>query len=133
MTDETGRAALDRVLLSLYPRAEIDGVTATAQFEPQPEHRGNPGWLQGGLAAAVLDHVCARAAAAALEAPVVTATLDLRYRHPVAIAGGPYVARADATDHRPRSRMVRVIGAILGPDGGRLVEAKGLFVVRPGE
>ncbi|MEM7337381.1 MAG: hotdog domain-containing protein [Actinomycetota bacterium] len=132
MTDETGREALDRVLLSLYPTAEIDGVTATARFEPQPEHRGNPGWLQGGLAAAVLDHVCARAAAAALDARVVTATLDLRYRRPVAIADGPYTVRAEAAANRPRSRMVRVVGAILGPDTGHLVEAKALFVVRPG-
>lgn len=124
MTDD-----LDRVLLALYPSATIEGRTATAWFEPQPEHRGNPGWVQGGLTATVLDHVAARAAAAALGRKVVTGTLDLRYRHPVAIDGGPYPV--DATAEAPRGRMVRVAVALRDDDGRVLVEAKGLFVARP--
>jgi acyl-coenzyme A thioesterase PaaI-like protein len=120
---------LTRVLGALYPEVVIDGSTGVASFHPQPEHRGNPGWLQGGLAATVLDHVCARAASAALGQRVVTGTLDLRYRRPVALDLGPY--RVEATAAEPRSRAVRVVGAIVDHEGRPLIEARGLFVVRP--
>lgn len=121
---------VERVLLALHPAVEIVGRTATALFEPQPEHRGNAGWLHGGLAATVLDHVCARAGAAALGRRVVTGTLDLRYPRPVLLAGGPY--RVEATAEEPRGgRMVRVSGAILGHDGHPMVEARSLFVTLP--
>ncbi len=96
-------------------------------FEPLVEHRGNEGWLHGGLAATVLDHVCARTAAAALGQRVVTGRLDLRYRKPVLLAGGPYVVRAQAD--RARSRTVRVSGAILDGDEHPLIEAASLFVI----
>lgn len=124
---------VERVMTSLYPQAEITvtetGHVAVATFYPQPEHRGNPGWLQGGLAATVLDHVSARAAAAALAARVVTGTLDLRYPHPVPLEGGPY--RVEAVASGARGRMVRVGAALADHDGRALVEARGLFLVRP--
>ena len=117
---------LDRVMVALRPELEIDGRTASGWFDPQPEHRGNVGWLHGGLAAYVLDHVCARAGAAALGQRVVTGRLDLRYPHPVLLGDGPY--RVEATADVPRGRMVRVAGAIRSTDGVALVEAKSLFV-----
>ena len=118
-----------RVLMALHPEVEVDGRRVTARFSPQPEHRGNPGWLHGGMAATVLDHVCARAGAAAMGRKVVTGTLDLRYPRPVALDGGPYLVEAEAAE--PRGRMVKVTGAIVDADGRPLVEAKGLFVTRP--
>ena len=120
---------LERVFTALHPKVTVEGSVGTAVFDPQPEHRGNPGWLHGGMAATVLDHVCARTAAAALGTRVVTGTLDLRYPHPVSLDGGPYrlVARHDP----PRGRMVRVHGAIEDQHGTTLVEAKALFVTRP--
>lgn len=126
---EGGVDDVTRVLLALYPEVTIEGSTAVACFEPQPEHRGNPGWLQGGLAATVLDHVCARAASASLGRRVVTGTLDLRFRRPVPLDAGPY--RVEATAGEPRSRAVRVRGALLAADGRPLIEASGLFVNRP--
>lgn len=126
---ETAEAALSRVFLSLHPTVEIIDRTAVASFEPQPEHRGNPGWLHGGMAATVLDHVCARAASAALGLRVVTGKLDLRYPQPVILAGGPY--RVEATAEEPRGRMVRVTGAILDGEGHPMVEARSLFVSLP--
>ncbi|MGH1492168.1 MAG: PaaI family thioesterase [Acidimicrobiales bacterium] len=125
---------VERVLMALHPTVEIVGRTAAASFEPQPEHRGNAGWLHGGLAATVLDHVCARAAAAVLGKRVVTGKLDLRYPQPVLLAGGPY--RVEATAEPPRARtgenrMVRVEGAILDSDGQPMVEARSLFVTLP--
>ncbi len=120
---------VDRVLRALRPTVEIVGDIAVASFEPQPEHRGNVGWLHGGLAAAVLDHVCARAAANALGQRVVTGRLDLRYPQPVLLADGPY--RVEATADAPRGRMVRVNGAIIDHEGRAMVEARSLFVVLP--
>ncbi|MCP3991651.1 MAG: PaaI family thioesterase [Actinomycetia bacterium] len=139
-TGESVEEAIARVMGALYPSASsagpatpmaAEGVKVVASFEPQPEHRGNSGWLQGGLAATVLDHVCARAASAALGQRVVTGTLDLRYPRPVPLAGGPYRVEAEAAE--PRRRMVRVRGAILDAQGRPMVEAKALFVVRPAE
>jgi len=121
---------LERVLAALRPRIEIVDGAAVARFEPQPEHRGRPGWLHGGLAAVVLDHVCAGAASAALERRVVTGRLDLRYPRPVPLAGGPY--RVEARAERPRGRTVRVEGAILDEDDLPLVEARSLFVAISG-
>ena len=105
-----------------------DGMwRADGLFHPLPEHRGKRGWLHGGLAATVLDHVCSRAASAALGQPVVTGRLDVRYRDPVLLAGGPY--RVVASAEAPRSRTVRVSGEIRrDSDGARLVEAASLFV-----
>ncbi len=127
--DRAVEAALSRVLGALHPSFEIDGLTATAMYEPEPEHRGNPGWLHGGHAATLLDHICARAAANALGTRVVTGTLDLRYRQPVPLAGGPY--RLTATAERSRRRTARVTGALSRVDGTPLVEAKALFVSLP--
>ncbi|MEL6984757.1 MAG: PaaI family thioesterase [Actinomycetota bacterium] len=118
--------AVDRVLRALRPRIEIVDGVAVATLEPLAEHRGRPGWLHGGFAATVLDHVCAGAATNALGARVVTGRLDLRYPHPVPLDGGPY--RVEATAEAGRGRMVKVAGAILDTTGRRLVEAKSLFV-----
>ncbi len=119
---------LTRVMMALHPTVTMNGSTGEAIFHPQPEHRGNPLWLHGGLAATVLDHVCARVASAALGgAKVVTGTLDLRYPHPVPLADGPYLVRA--THERPRSKVVRIAGAIVDASGKPMVEAKALFVL----
>lgn len=126
LMDETGDEALLRVFSALHPVVEIDGTQATALLVPQPEHRGNPGWLHGGMAATVLDHVLARCASAQLGTKVVTGRLDLRYRRPVPLSGGPYTVLARATV--PRHRTVRVTGAIVDDDGKPLVEAGSLFI-----
>ncbi len=113
----------------MHPVVEFDGPTANARYHPQPEHRGNPGWLHGGMAATLLDHIGARTAAHALGARVVTGTFDLRYRRPVPLDGGPY--RLTATARSVRSRTVRVDAALTAPDGSVMVEARSLFIVRP--
>lgn len=123
------------VLSALHPEVvtmatAAGGASGEAVFTPRPEHRGNPGWLHGGLAATVLDHVCARISAASMGERVVTGKLDLRYRNPVSLADGPYVVRGEAEP--ARGRMVKVTAAIYGNNGKRLVEAKGLFVTLRG-
>ena len=121
---------LDRVFGALHPAISIDGNVGSGWFEPQAEHRGNPGWLHGGMAATVLDHLCARTAAAALGGRVITGTLDLRYRQPVLLGGGPYLLRAE--HEQARRSVVRVRGALLDADGRVMVEAKAMFVTFAG-
>ena len=125
-TDEAGNDRLRRVLLGLHPEVSTDGMTGSARFEPLPEHRGAPGWVHGGFLATVLDHFCARIARTALGGPVATGTLDLRYRQPVLLDGGPY--QLEGTAEPPRGRTVHVRATILGPEGRARTEAKGLFV-----
>lgn len=120
------------VLRHLYPPVTIitgagDGVVSgSASFEPQPEHAGAPEWVQGGLSATVLDYVSARVANAALSSKVATGTLDLRYRQPVRLDGGPY--RVEGSAPITEGRTTRVRAAILSADGRPLVEASALFV-----
>jgi len=118
---------VSRIFSALHPTITVADSVASGSFEPQPEHRGNPGWLHGGMAATVLDHLCARTASSALGGVrVVTGTLDLRYPRPVLLDAGPYRLWAE---HEPaRGRMVRVRGAIFGPDDKPLVEAKAMFL-----
>lgn len=122
-----------RLFGALHPDVDVaersDGTwSAEGLFHPLPEHRGRKGWLHGGLAATVLDHVCARAASAALGQPVVTGRLDTRYREPVLLAEGPY--RVVAAAERPGSKTVRVSGAIERRlDRQVFVEVRSLFVV----
>lgn len=116
--------------MALHPAVTISGLEAAANFEPQPEHRGVPGWLHGGMAATVLDHVSARCASAVLDERVVTGTLNLRYRHPVPLDGGPYELRAAASS--VRRRTARVEAAIVAADGLALVTSQALFTVLSG-
>ncbi len=123
---------VERVIRALYPSVTItSGAAGTsvggfAEFNPEPAHVGAPGWVQGGLSATVLDFVCARLASEALGSKVATGTLDLRYRQPVLVDGGPYNVVGE-TGH-PRSRTVRVTAAILDANSRPLIEAAGLFV-----
>lgn len=133
--DRAVAAETTRIMRGLYPEVITTGgpgrpCSGEAMFQPQPEHAGAPGWMQGGLSATVLDFFCARLAGASLSMGVATATLDLRYRQPVLIDGGPY--RISGSTEQPRSKSVHVRGAILSADGHPLVEADALFVgVRP--
>ena len=121
---------LDRVFGALHPAIVVEGSVGRGVFHPQPEHRGNPGWLHGGMAATVLDHLCARTAAAALGTRVVTGTLDIRYPKPVVLDDGPFELWAEHA--AVRGRVVRVRGMILAADGAPMVEAKALFVTLAG-
>jgi acyl-coenzyme A thioesterase PaaI-like protein len=123
--------AVEQIMRALYPSVTTSGepgfaVTGEALFDPQPEHVGAPGWVQGGLSATVLDYFCARLASTALAMRVATGTLDLRYRQPVLLAGGPYLV--SGSTEQPRSKSVRVRGTILSADRRPLIEANGLFV-----
>ena len=120
-------ADLRRVLQHLYPPVTVTAdaglgvVSGSANFDPQPEHAGAPEWVQGGLSATVLDYLSARIANAALSSKVATGTLDLRYRQPVRLDGGPY--RIEGSAPITDGRTTRVRAAILSTEGHPLVES----------
>ncbi len=130
---ETGPEAIERVFMALHPKVQIDGCEGWALFYPEAEHRGNPGWLHGGLAATLLDHVSARVANSAFGGPAVTGKLEIRYVRPVPLSGGPF--RVVASYEPPKAGrtiryLVRIEAAIVNEDGN-LVEASSMFVPRP--
>jgi len=114
---------------------EPPGLVAT--FTPGAGHRGPPGRLHGGLAAAVLDETMAALSLASDGVHSVTAKLELRYRHPVPLDGRPVRAEAWRDGSRPGAsaggprRIQTVHGRLVLADGTVAVEASGLFVRSP--
>ena len=103
-----------------------------ARFDPRPEHRGPPGYVHGGMTAAVLDEVMASVGWMLDETPCVTARLELRFRKGVPLDGGP--VRVEAWRERAEARRTqKVHGRMLLADGSVAVEATGLFVQVRGE
>ena len=101
-------------------------------FTPRREHRGQPGYLHGGLAATCLDETMASLSIALDDRYSLTATLQLRYRKAVPLDGS--VVRVEAGRDRPEAgpkRTHRVRGRLLLADGTVAVEATGLFVGYP--
>lgn len=110
----------------------VDGDRVVASFVPRFEHRGAPGFLHGGFAAMALDETLAAVGWLLDETHVVTATLELRYRRPVPLAGGPLRVEAWRVGSREAaSRRWRVEGRLLLADGTVAVEGRGIFVAAP--
>lgn len=123
-----GAAVADRSWVSELGLAwsrEPPGVACT--FQPAAEHRGPPGLLHGGLAAALLDETMAALGYVLDNVRTVTATLSLRYRLPVPIDGRPVRIEAWRDGSRAGRRVQRVHGRLLLADGVVAVEAEGLF------
>lgn len=100
------------------------GPRLVASFTPTEAHRGRPGFLHGGVAAACLDETMAGLSWALDRRRVVTATLELKYRRPVPLDGT--AVRLEAWRPGPSPR--RVLGRLLLADGRVAVDAKGIFV-----
>jgi acyl-coenzyme A thioesterase PaaI-like protein len=96
-------------------------------FSPGPQHRGAPGFLHGGMAAAALDETMAGVSYALDRVRTVTGTLNLRYRRPVPLSAAPLRVEAWRERHHAR-RAHRIRGRIVLPDGTVAVEATGIFV-----
>jgi acyl-coenzyme A thioesterase PaaI-like protein len=110
-------------------RFSIEAPGLVARFVPETVHRGAPGLLHGGLAATALDEVMGGLGWALDGVHTMTATLDLRYRHPVPIDGREVSVEAWRAVPEPRRRQ-RVFGRLRLPDGTVAVEASGIFVQR---
>ncbi len=104
----------------------LDGEDLMAGFTPRVEHGGGPGVLHGGIAAAALDEILAWAGMVCERVFIVTATLEVRYRKPVAIDGSRLLLRGRLEDRR--GRKLRLSGS-LEANGIEAATATGLYVV----
>ena len=102
--------------------------TCVATFVPQRHHRGMPGYLHGGLAATALDETMASIGLVLHDQRCLTATLELRYRKPVALDGRSVTVEAWRSDERGGRRRYHVQGELRDHDGRVCVEARGLFL-----
>jgi acyl-coenzyme A thioesterase PaaI-like protein len=108
-------------------RWSIEPPGLVGRFSPGGDDSGRPGFLHGGLAATLLDETMAALSWALHQEHSVTATLSLRYRHPVPVDAGEIRVEAWYPDGRVR-RVRKVAGRLLLADGTTAVEANGLFV-----
>lgn len=113
--------------LSLGLTFTREGERCVATFTPRVEHRGVPGFLHGGVAATVLDETMASLGWMLDGVHCVTATLDLKYRKPVALSGEALRVEAWRDDSSPKRRH-RVHGRLVLADGTVAVEATGVFI-----
>ncbi len=110
-------------------RFSVETPGLVARFIPGPMHRGAPGLLHGGLAATALDEVMGGLGWALDGVHTMTATLDLRYRHPVPLDGREVTVESWRPVAASRRRQ-RVVGRLRLSDGTVAVEASGIFVQR---
>lgn len=123
-------------IAALFPDIHVDQEGSKASFLPQIDHEGQPGWVQGGFVATVLDYVCAHAATTAFGAQAITGNLSVRYGAPVLIDAGHYMVQAsvvsglDGRESLSLRRSLRVNGSMCNADGECVVTASGLFIRR---
>jgi acyl-coenzyme A thioesterase PaaI-like protein len=95
------------------------------------KYQGYPGYLHGGIAAALLDEVAGRTILGSdTERFFVTLKMEIRYRQPVPL-GVPLVVRGEMI--RDRGRVAETHAAIYLPDGSVGVEADVLVGEAPAQ
>ena len=104
-----------------------DGQKVWTEFTPGVEHQGYPGVTHGGILYTLLDETVGRAAFLR-EMWVMTARMQVRYRHPVATGTR---LRIEGEITRVRGRVVEAQGRVTLPDGTVAAEASGLFMEIP--
>lgn len=95
-----------------------------AEFHLGAAYEGPPGWVHGGMAALVLDHILGEAASDRLNKPFFTGTLTCRYLRGTPL--GPL--RAEATLERVDGIKAFARGQLSDADGVT-VEAEGVFIM----
>lgn len=116
--------------LGLRLRFHITGPGEVTSIHTVPEqYQGFPGVVHGGIVAAMLDEVCARAHMG-IDPPrfMYTARLEIRYRKNVPVE---QALRIVGTAIKSRFRTATSNGVIYGPDGSVLAEADALLVDVP--
>lgn len=104
--------------------------TLVAELDPDPSWSGVPGFLHGGMAAAVLDECLGALSHALDDLPSMTGTLDLRYRRPVPLDGATLRIETWREQPEPRRRC-RAHGVLLLADGAVAVSASALMIAVP--
>ena len=108
--------------LKLVFRLE-DGV-AVAEFDPDPQHRGYPGLMHGGLVATVLDEAMGWAIYGE-GVWAMTARMQVRFRRSVPLDRR---LRVRAYITKRRQRLVQARAELRDEDGTLLAEGEGAFL-----
>lgn len=111
----------------LHPRFNVENGAVVAEFHARAEHQGFRGLVQGGILAAMLDEVMARAIWAE-GVFAVTGRLEAHFRRPTPI-GTPLRAIGEIVARRGRVYETRA--RLLLPDGTVTVEGSGTFIELP--
>jgi len=102
-------------------------ATLVGEVVPEARWAGPPGFLHGGMAAALLDDCMGGLSHAVDHIGTITATLEVRFRRPVPLDGS--AVRVEAwREHAELRRRNRVHGRLLLADGSPAVEATALMV-----
>jgi acyl-coenzyme A thioesterase PaaI-like protein len=103
----------------------------TTLYTVPEQYQGFPGVVHGGIVAAMLDEVCARANVG-VDPPrfMYTARLEIRYRKNVPVE---QPLRVVGRVVKSKTRTATSSGVIYGPDGDVLAEADALLVDVPQE
>jgi acyl-coenzyme A thioesterase PaaI-like protein len=97
------------------------------EFTPGVEHQGYPGIMHGGILYTLLDETIGRVGFIR-DMWVMTARMQVRYRHPVPIGS---LLRVEGEAVRVRGRVLEARGRALLADGTVCAEANGLFMQAP--
>lgn len=116
-----------RWLAVLPPGEEHTSGTLVGEVVPDQAWSGTPGFLHGGMAAALLDDCMGGLSHALDRIATITATMDLRFRRPVPLDGRAVRVEAWRESVELR-RRTRVHGRLLLADGAPAVEATALMV-----
>jgi acyl-coenzyme A thioesterase PaaI-like protein len=111
----------------LHLQYRLEGSTVVTTWVPDENAAGFPGFVHGGLIAAVLDDVMGRCSVLSRRW-VVTGRLETRYRDGAPI-GVPL--RVEGRIRRISGRVMRAEGAVLLPDGTVIAEATGTYLPVP--
>lgn len=104
-----------------------DAEKVWTEFTPGSEHQGYPGIMHGGILYTLLDETVGRAAFLR-DMWVMTARMQVRYRHPVPIGSR---LRVEGEIVRVRGRLLEASGRALLADGTVAAEASGTFMELP--
>ncbi|QQE10371.1 PaaI family thioesterase [Planctomycetota bacterium] len=97
--------------------------SVTGNFSPKPHLKGYSNQLHGGILTALLDSAMAQCLLLN-NIHAVTATLDVRFRHPAPLTG-TYSVTAQCDEHR---RTIHRMSAKIIAEGITIVTAKSQFV-----
>jgi acyl-coenzyme A thioesterase PaaI-like protein len=110
---------------------QTDSGEVTVDFVAPVHFQGFPGVVHGGIVAAMLDEITARALMGNDPGKprfMFTARLELRYRQNVPIGEPLHLVGKVLKD---RGRTATALGKLYGPDGSLLAEAEALLVDVP--
>jgi acyl-coenzyme A thioesterase PaaI-like protein len=115
--------------IGLHLHFRVDSDWAVASFVATREHQGYPGFVHGGVVAALLDEAMGWATYGR-DIWAVTGKMEMRFRGIVPIET-PLEVRGRIV--RDRGRSLELLAELRGPDGALLAEAEGLFFRVQGE